>query len=56
MRVEGIGVSGFRVQGPAVSVQGLLGGSWAVISGVISPLIWGYKYSYPTYNPTCTYP
>ena len=39
----------------------LLGGSWVVISGVISPLAkfklnLGYNYSYPTYNPTYIYP
>ena len=30
----------------------LLGGSWVVISRLISPLIWviSYKYRYPTYN------
>ena len=37
-----------------------LGGSWVVISGVISPLLWNItKYSYPTYskyNPTYNYP
>ena len=29
----------------------LLRGSWIGISGVISPLNMGYKYSCPTYNP-----
>ena len=28
------------MEGSDVSVKGLLGGSWVVISGVISPLIW----------------
>ena len=30
----------------------LLGGSWDLVSKVISTLIWGYKYSYPNYNPS----
>ena len=34
----------------------LLGGSWAVLSGVISPPNMGYNYSYPTYNPTYNLP
>ena len=35
----------------------LLGGSWVVISRVISPpIILGYKYSCPTQNPTYNYP
>ena len=33
--VQGFGVSGF-----GFGVKGVLGGSWLVISGVISPLIW----------------
>ena len=35
------------------AVSGVLGGSWVVISMVISPLIWLiiYNYSYPTYTP-----
>ena len=33
----------------------LLGGSWVVISGVISPLInMGHNYSYLTYSPLIT--
>ena len=34
---------------------GLLGGSWVVISMVLSPLIWVIKNSYLTYNPTYNY-
>ena len=30
----------------------VLGGSWLVINGGISPLIWVIKHSYPTSNPT----
>ena len=32
----------------------LLGGSWVVINGVISPLSLAYNYSYPTCNPAYT--
>ena len=37
---------GFRVYGLGVCfrVYGLLGGSWVVVSGVISPLIWGISF------------
>ena len=31
-----------------------LGGSWVVISGVLSPPNMGHKYGYPTYNPLIT--
>ena len=34
----------------------LLGGSWVVISGVISPLIWVISIVNPTSNPTYNYP
>ena len=37
-----------------VFVGGLLGGSWVVISRVVSPLISVYKYSYLTYEPLIT--
>ena len=32
-------------------LKALRGGSWVVLSGVISPRIAGSKYFYPTYNP-----
>ena len=38
---------GFGLENP----EALLGGSWVVIGGVISPPNMGYKYSYPTYDP-----
>ena len=34
----------------------LLGGSRVVVSGVFKSRNMGYKYSYPTYNPTYNYP
>ena len=36
----------------------LLGGLWLVmiIKGAISPLVWGYNYTYPAYNRTYNYP
>ena len=34
----------------------LLGGSWVVISGVISPRIWAITISSRTYYPTYKYP
>ena len=58
-----LGSSGFLLLGSRVESVlrvswPLLGGSWVVISRVISPLIGAISdnYSYPTYNPTYNYP
>ena len=39
-RLGSIGLGGLQRRFQDVGVCGLLGGSWVVISGVISPLIW----------------
>ena len=47
----GLGFGGF---GLGLGVQGVLGGSWDLVSKVISTLIGAisnYKYSYHNYNP-----
>ena len=39
----------------AIEPQGILGGSWDLVSKVVSTLIGvisSYKYSYPNYNPS----
>ena len=40
---------------PAANIRAVLGGSWDLVSKVISTLIVvisSYKYSYPNYNPS----
>ena len=55
-RVQGFSVSAFQGSGfEGFRVDGILRGSWDLVSRVISTLIKvtsRYNYSYPTYNPT----
>ena len=53
-------MSEWRLQGqghaegviPQDSPKTLLGGSWDLVNEVVSTSNWGYKYSYPNYNPS----